>query len=310
MAGERAAGLTRQLLAFGRKIDEGDESVDLDAVLGELAPLLRRLVSARIEVLLERPHRPVTVRALRSHVEQVLFNLVLNAADAQPEEGRIAIRLEATPDEACLHVVDEGCGMTPEIRARVFEPFFTTKPPERGTGLGLSTVHGLVQHWRGRIEVESHPGEGTRFSVTWPVVPDEAPAPSAVPTPAGPLDGPSARVLLCEDDPLVREVALWLLREAEYEVFPFDCGVDALTWVDAEGAQVDLLLTDLIMPGMNGRELSVELRERLPHLKVLFMTGYAGDLVDVEGLDAEGALLAKPFDSETLLERVRQVLAR
>jgi two-component system cell cycle sensor histidine kinase/response regulator CckA len=257
------------------------------------------------------------VRADRSQVEQVIVNLVVNARDAMPRGGRITIRThnEAGP-QAGLTVEDTGEGIAPEILERIFEPFFTTKPLGRGTGLGLATVYGIVKQSGGDIQVHSAPARGARFTVLLPTaasvaraqLPSAAEAAGAV-SPAATASG--ATMLIVEDDAGVRSFAARVLRDAGSTVFEAENAAEALA-IAARGAQpLDLLLTDVVLPGIDGADLAARLRSLQPGLRVLFMSGYTPEEIAVTAaLGSDDLLLKKPFLPATLRERVAHVLSQ
>lgn len=324
-AGRRAADVTRQLLAFSRQQVLKPVVMDLNEVVNELVPALERLLGAdrRLEVL--PPHRAVRVRADRSQIEQVLINLVANARDATTPSGLVMIRLDTgMVDEAtlarCLEselptgryvrmaVSDNGVGMPPEVVARVFEPFFTTKVVGRGTGLGLSMVYGIVKQSGGFIAVESAPDAGTTFTVHLPQVDAEITDPVA--SPMAP-HGRGESILVVEDEPVVRSLAHRILEAYGYRVVQAPTGNAALDYLSKPGNEVDLVLTDIVMPRMSGRDLAARIRERFPGLPVLFMSGYSGDEIRQQGLMENGApFLQKPISSEALAIAVRTELDR
>ena len=322
-AAEHSAALTRKLLAFGRRQVFQARVMDPARLLRELAPVLRRLAGEAIQFDLDCAEDTGRVRADPLQLEVALVNLVSNARDAMPEGGTLTLetgnvlvddasarRLGVPPGAyVSISVSDTGSGMPPEVRDRIFEPFFTTKPEGEGTGLGLSSVHGIVRQSGGAISVYSEPGVGTLFRIYLPWV-DE---PEAEPVSAGAgvdLRG-SETVLLVEDDPEVRQVARAALTRAGYEVIEAPDGVRALELAAGLESPPDLLLSDLVMPGMGGGELSRRARERWPGLRVLFVSGYsANGMVRRGALEPGVELLQKPFTPRELLRRVRACLDR
>jgi two-component system cell cycle sensor histidine kinase/response regulator CckA len=322
-AAERGAGLTRQLLAFGRRQILQPRLVDPNALVQDLAPMLRRLIGEDVELTIAA-HAAGTVEADPGQLEQVIMNLVVNARDAMPRGGHLAIRTEdVVLDEAyaslhpdlragcfvMLAVSDTGHGMTAETMGRAFEPFFTTKDPEKGTGLGLATVHGIVRQSGGHVFVYSEVGRGTTFKVYLPRVAtpeeDAAPAP-VVPAPA---EGGSETILVVEDEDALRALVAESLREAGYTVIDAETPARALALSAAEARAIDLLVTDVVLPGLSGRELSERLCAARPALKVLFMSGYTDDAVVRHGIESDRvAFLQKPFPVDGLLRLVRRVL--
>src|SRR5213083_40879 len=295
-AGERAAALTRQLLAYSRRQVLNPEVLDLNRVVADMDRMLRRLIGEDVD-LVTRPAPDLdTVRADRGQIEQVLVNLVLNARDAMPQGGAYAL----------LAVSDTGSGMDAETAAHLFEPFFTTKEVGKGTGLGLATVYGIVKQSGGYIWVESELDRGTTVRIAFPVVAASAP-PREVPparvevTPAG------ETVLLVEDEEAVRRVAAKILTASGYRVLTAHDGPAALSAAARESGPIHLLLTDMVMPGMTGRELAERLVVVRPGTRVLYMSGYTEDAV-VRETAAAHAFLQKPFEPETLARKVRDVL--
>jgi two-component system, cell cycle sensor histidine kinase and response regulator CckA len=318
-AGERAAALTRQLLAFGRKQMLQPVVLDLNAIIARMEKLLRRLIGEDVQLLTELEPRLPGVKADPTQVEQVLLNLAVNARDAMPDGGTLTIRTglalldgerpELRPGpHALLAVTDTGCGMDEATRARVFEPFFTTKDVGRGTGLGLATVYGIVRQSGGAIDVESAPGRGALFTVYLPCATD-APAATPPPPPAGARGGEV--VLLVEDQPEVRQIARRMLQQHGYAVLEARDGAEALAIHAQQAGRIHALVTDVIMPGMSGRELAEQLTGRQPGLPVLFLSGHTGDAVLRRGVCEENvAFLAKPFAPDELARKVREVLDR
>jgi PAS domain S-box-containing protein len=324
-AGERGRELTRQLLAFARKQVIEPVPLDLGEVVRASEKLLRRLLGEDVRLVVESPPELWHVHCDPGQIEQVIVNLAINARDAMPAGGTLVIdtsnvTLEASgPPPAGLTgvaagefvrlvVQDSGSGMSPEIQARLFEPFFTTKPVGKGTGLGLATVYGIVKQSGGHIRVESEPGHGSRFEVWLPRTPERpTPRPTAVPASKEPG---TETVLLVEDDPRIRRIVARALRGGGYRVDVAADGVEALDGVMQRGAPPDLVVTDVVMPGMDGRTLGAELRRRHPGLRVLYVSGYAGDALAERGvLDSGIQFLQKPFTADALLERVRALLA-
>ena len=306
-SGTRASRLTSQLLAFARRQPVELRVVDLASLLAGMERLLRRLLREEIELVIEAGAGPTTVRGAAAQLEQVVVNLVVNARDALAGPGRITLRTERTGAHVQLAVRDDGAGMSAEVQRRAFEPFFTTKPPGQGTGLGLATCYGIVEQGGGTIAVESAPGQGTTIRIQLPFVAAE---PSAAPAP--PRAAPRARgatVLLVEDEPAVRRIATLALRRAGHRVLDAADAAAALRIAEAGAEEIDLLVTDVVMPGMGGRALAAALCERRPELPVLFVSGYSEDEAlerDVAALRA--AFLAKPFTPETLCARVDELL--
>ncbi len=307
-AADRAADLTRQLLAFSRRQVVEPRVVDLNVGLADVLGMLDRLLGEDVRVELELSEEPLPVRVDPAQVEQVIMNLAVNARDAMPGGGTLTIRTATTDTPhgpfAQLEVRDTGTGIPEEVLDHVFEPFFTTKEEGRGTGLGLATVYGIVTQAGGTVTVSSEPGRGTVFRVLLPRVdPDRATAGRGrsggdVPQAAG-----WGRVAVVEDDPVVRGLAAEHLREEGYEVVAFSSAEDAEAAL-AGAAPVDLLLTDVVLPGIRGPELAARLRRRWPGLQVVFVTGHA----DSAGL-AGATVVPKPFRLEVLAAVVGEALA-
>ena len=318
-AARRAAGLTRQLLAFSRQQVMQPVVLDLSAVVDGMAGMLRRLLGEDVELATRHEHGSWVVLADPSLMEQVLLNLAVNARDAMAGGGRLVIETRnVTLDaEACrarpalrpgrhvlITVTDTGTGMTPDVKARLFEPFFTTKPRGKGTGLGLSTVFGIVRQSRGDVEVESAPGRGTTFRVWLPAAEEtpeiaDATAPSASPARA-------VTVLLVEDEPAVRAVARNALTRSGHAVIEAAGASEALE-IARSGVEIDVLLTDVVMPGVNGRELAERIVSLRPSIQVVYMTGYADTALAHHGmLDAGVLLVQKPFTLDALASKIAE----
>jgi PAS domain S-box-containing protein len=321
-AAQRAAELTRQLLAFARKQVIDPVPLVLNDVVRGSEKLLRRVLGEDVDVRVELDPQLWATRCDPGQIEQVIMNLAVNARDAMPRGGRLAIetanaRLDeegarrrpgrAPGDWVRLLIRDSGTGMSAEVKAHLFEPFFTTKPPGAGTGLGLATVYGIVKQLDGHVEVASEPGAGTTIDV-W--LPRTREAPVAVsPSAPAPVRGGTERLLVVEDDPLVREVTVRQLRAAGYEVLAATNPGEALALELADLNRVQLLVTDVVMPGGDGRTLAAELVRRHPALRVLYVSGYAPDVIAARGkLDERVEFLHKPFTSSALLSRVRSLL--
>ncbi|MCM2258211.1 MAG: PAS domain S-box protein [Vicinamibacteria bacterium] len=316
-AGERAADLTRQLLAFSRRQVLAPEPLDLNALVTDVEALLRSLVGERMQVELRRSASMAPVLADRRQLQQVLIDLCANAREAMPEGGRLTIEIAsieaADPawpvavegPQVLLRVEDDGPGMEAAELAHVFEPFYSTR--EAGAGLGLATVYGIVQQSGGQVRIDSAPGRGTRVEILLPRS-TAAPVPAAAPAPA--RSRVAATVLLAEDEDALRELTEEVLTEAGYEVLAAPDAARALELAAAHSGPIDLLLTDVVMPGADGAELAARLRESRPEVRVLFVSGYSEDVVSEAGrLDPGVALLAKPFTTSDLLQHVAQALA-
>jgi two-component system cell cycle sensor histidine kinase/response regulator CckA len=310
-AGERAARLTRQLLAFTRRVVVDPRNLDLGTLVAETGQMLKRLLGADVELRIERVGRPAVVRADASQLEQLLLNMAVNARDAMPDGGVLTITTRGdTPGDHMveLTVADTGTGMEADVRARLFEPFFTTKPMGKGTGLGLAVVQSVVEQSHGTIEVDSEPGRGTRFRFRFPAV-----APSDEPESAEPSPPPVAKgaesIVLVEDDVQVRKLTRAVLERAGYAVQEFRDADEALRAAYEPGWRADLLLTDVVLPGAGSAQLVPALRGRLPGLPVVCMSGYADDEMLRRGLGGNAvSFLAKPFPPQDLLAVVRAAL--
>ena len=321
-AGERARQLIRQLLAFSRKQVLQPMVLDLNETVSSMQSILRRLIGEDVELVTKLNPALGHTNADPGQLEQVLLNLCINARDAMPDGGRLVVEtLNADLDAefvtthvgsrigpcVALRVSDTGHGMDAETQSRVFEPFFTTKE-ERGTGLGLSTVYGIVKQSDGYIWCDSEPGSGTTFTVYLPRFDAEAPVAESELIPAVEAGG-SEIVLLAEDEQVVRRLVKEMLERLGYSVLVASNGVEALERLEEHEGRVDLLLTDVVMPGMSGRELAGIVRRRCPRARVLFMSGYAEDAVASHGVLQPGAqLLEKPFTATNLGAKVRAVL--
>jgi PAS domain S-box-containing protein len=324
-AAQRAAELTHQLLAFSRRQVLKPRVFALGTTLEQTEKILRRLISENIALEISAcPEQPL-VCADPTQVEQVILNLAVNARDAMPRGGRLHLATGAvTFDEshatagatlpagtyAMLAVSDTGTGIAPEIRDRLFEPFFTTKPRGQGTGLGLATVYGIMQQSGGGIEVASVPGIGTTFVLYFPLASEESSAEPHVVQRRDAKPRGEGTILLAEDDDAVRAIARETLERAGYRVLSAADGSAALAMASAHPGTIDLLLTDVIMPGMNGRELAATLTRRRPGIRVLFASGYTDNVLAGQDALAPGVtLLDKPFTPADLAANVRDVLA-
>jgi two-component system, cell cycle sensor histidine kinase and response regulator CckA len=302
----RAAALTRQLLAFSRKQVTDPVVLDINRAVADTRKMLRRLVGENVVVRTSLDPDLGRVRVDPSALVQVLMNLAVNARDAMNGGGTLTISTRSTVGNIVLAVSDTGCGMSPAIVQRAFEPFFTTKPIGKGTGLGLAVVHGIVQQAGGRIEIESEPEMGTTFRIYLPAV--DAPADPILDRVAIAARG-HEKIVLVEDDCYVRAAASRALRTRGYTVLEASDGRAALRLLRDHKSDVRLLITDIVMPGMNGRELAGLARNRMPALRILFMSGYADDddlRQSVQRADAH--FIEKPFRIHAFAAKVRQVL--
>jgi two-component system cell cycle sensor histidine kinase/response regulator CckA len=323
-AGERAATLTRQLLAFSRQQILAPRVMDVNTVVAGVEGLLRRLLGEDIALVVELAPGAGSVKADPGQIEQVITNLAVNARDAMPQGGQLMVETQPVQlDEAFarqhgaavppgsyvrLAVSDSGVGMDETTRARIFEPFFTTKGPGKGTGLGLSTVYGIVKQSHGFIWASSEVGQGTSFKMYLPQVGEAAsiapPAPTVVSTSG------TETILLVEDNAGLRKLATRFLEPAGYTVLGAATGEEALRLLDERQVDpVHLLLSDVVMPGMSGRQLAEQLAQTRPGMKVLYMSGYTSDTIVRHGvLEAQMSFLNKPFTAVALLRKVREVL--
>jgi two-component system cell cycle sensor histidine kinase/response regulator CckA len=325
-AAERTATITAQLLAFSRQQVLRAEPLDLNATVEAFAPILRRTLGERSELALDLAPEVGFILADRGQVEQVLVNLTLNARDAMPKGGRLTLETRsatlAGPQPASdgreplpagryavLAVGDTGKGMSGTVLERAFEPFFTTKPIGEGTGLGLATVYGIVRQLGGDILAESAPGSGTTFRIYLPLA-RNLPSAQSAPERGRREPGATGVVLVVEDEPQVRALTVRSLRAEGFEVLEAEHGAAALDVLRSRGSGVHLVVSDVAMPVMGGRELAERLGRTSPGLPVLLMSGYAPDELVRRGmLTSEAvALLQKPFSPETLVERVRELL--
>jgi len=323
-AGQRAATLTRQLLTFSRKQTIQPVALDLNCVVTDIEKMLRRLIGEDIDLSIGRDNNLKRVKADRGQMEQVLMNLAVNARDAMPQGGKLSIETaNAELDEiyvrqhpyakagqyVMLSVSDSGCGMDKETQSHIFEPFFTTKELGKGTGLGLSTVYGIVKQSEGCISVYSELAKGTTFKIFLPQATNgSAKQTELTRTPMAFLSGKET-ILLVEDDDSLRELTRNCLQSRGYTVIEARDGKTALDLSRQHGGAFDLLLTDVIMPGISGAELAQNLAKLRPETKVLFMSGYPDDLISHHGILNSGTmLLEKPFDLNSLLMKIRIVL--
>jgi PAS domain S-box-containing protein len=325
-ASERAGTLVRQLLAFSRKQVLKPKILDLNSIVLSLDKLLRRLLAETVEMKTIAGKDVGAVKADPSQIEQVIMNLVVNARDAMPSGGRILIETSNVElDDAyaqdhatvrpgryvMLAVTDTGIGMTSDTVAHIFEPFYTTKESGRGTGLGLSTVYGIVKQSGGYIWVYSEPGKGTTFKVYLPQVEERVEVSSSAETPAPAARDGKETILLVEDEPAVRELTRMVLSKRGYSVLEALNPADAERLAGRHGTEIHLLLTDVVMPGMSGHELAKRLTARHRNLRVLYMSGYTHNVIAEDGTLEEGlSFLQKPFTPQVLAQKVRETLDR
>jgi PAS domain S-box-containing protein len=321
-AGQRAVDLTRQLLAFSRRQVVQPVVLDVNHVLTDMDRLIRRLLGAHIEFVTLHSAMEARVKIDRGQLEQILTNLVVNASDAMPAGGRLIVessvedvrdlgqgRFEFAPGSyVVISVCDTGTGIDAETQSRIFEPFFTTKGAGKGTGLGLSTVYGIVKQANGFIEVSSKPGD-TRFKVYLPATGAPLDAPEAAAPSRAEASRSHATVLVVEDDTAVRELITDILAAEGYTTLVAGSGAEAMGVLDQRGSPVDLILTDVIMPEMGGRELAEEVERSFPNSKILFISGYPTTMVAQQGVLKSGvSFLEKPFSTEALKTKVLAML--
>jgi two-component system, cell cycle sensor histidine kinase and response regulator CckA len=323
---ELAAASIEQLLAFSRRQILEPKVLDLNAVVADAETLMRRLIGEDVHLTTSLQAGLSPVRADLAQLNQVILNLAVNGRDAMPRGGSLILEtrevevgtanVKAYPEVVpgryvLLSVTDTGCGMTPEVQARIFEPFFTTKSEGKGTGLGLSVALGIIRQSGGYLDVESKPGEGTRFKIYLPAVQEPAEGPeSAQRTRVDPVGG-CETVLLVEDEDMVRNVTTLLLESLGYRVLKAANGQQAMRLFETSSEKIDLLMTDVVMPDITGQEVAEALLARDPSLTVIFQSGYTYDVMVRQGIwDAQVAFLKKPFSREVLSQKVREVLDR
>ncbi len=322
-AGERAGSLTRQLLAYSRKQVLQPELIDLNQLVFNIDKLLRRLIGEDIEMITIPGSKLGMVRADPGQIEQVIMNLVINARDAMPTGGKLTIETANVDfDEKCIQhrveiqpgsyvmiaISDTGCGMDEEIQKQIFDPFFTTKEVGKGTGLGLSMVYGIVKQSEGNIFVYSEPNHGTTFKIYFPRIEESSISPRQE-TDSYHLYKGNETILLVEDEEIVRQFISRILEEAGYQVLKAAYGGEALQISETFSDPIHLLLTDVIMPHMSGRELTESIIPHRPSIKVIYMSGYTDDAIGQHGILEEGIeFMQKPFTPTTLLQKIRNIL--
>jgi len=322
-AGQRAATLTRQLLAFSRQQVLAPAVLNLNSLISEMEKMLPRLIGEDIEIVIALDPAIGSIKADQGQLEQVVMNLAVNARDAMPDGGKVVITTSnASLDDAwtrlhpgskvgdyvMLSVADTGTGIDSETLAHIFEPFFTTKERGKGTGLGLATVYGVVKQSGGYVWVETAPGKGAAFQIYLPRIEEPVSVPEVVAPIVEAFRG-AETILLVEDADALRKLTHMLLEQHGYRVLVAENGAAALQLIEQKPERINLLLSDVIMPGLNGRALAERLQLRQPGLKVLYMSGYTDDAIVDHGVLAAGThLLHKPFSEESLIHKVREVL--
>jgi nitrogen-specific signal transduction histidine kinase/CheY-like chemotaxis protein len=322
IAASRAASLTAQLLAFSRQAVAEPTIVDLNRAVADTAELLRRTMGERIRFAMALDPRALPVRLSQDYVAQILVNLAVNARDAMPQGGEFAIatsRIDLDDDLAAdrgvapgafvqLHVRDTGLGMSPDVKARAFELFYTTKPVGQGTGLGLATVYGIVKQSGGHIELDTAPGRGAEFTILLPAAETLSPVePDAAPVAAPPTG--TETILVVEDEDPVREIVVTMLHDLGYRTFDTGLAREALEIGERERGHIDLVVTDVVLPDLSGRELAEAIWRLDEGVRVLFMSGYTDDTVLTHGVEhADVAFLQKPFTRLALARKIRAVL--
>jgi len=323
LAADRATTLTRQLLAFSRKQLLELKIVDINAIVQDMDRLLRPLIGENVELIMELSPQAAHVRADAGQIEQVLMNLVVNAKDAMPAGGRITIQTQnlivdgshgRTPQfirpakYVMLSVGDTGMGMDRETQSHIFEPFFTTKEKGKGTGLGLSTVYGIVKQTAGYVIVQSEPGRGTTFHIYLPQ--SDGTVEKQTASPSHTDLGGSETILLVEDEESVRELVRDTLAAKGYTVVEAATGEAGIAAAARHDGPVDLIITDVVMPGLGGRELVQQLAQSRPTTKVLYLSGYTEETILGDGSTDHGAaFLQKPFTLQTLARKVKEILS-
>src|SRR5260221_609263 len=323
-AATRASSLTRQLLMFSRKQVMQPRVLDLNGILGNMGKMLHRLLGEDIAVELKCSEGALAIEADAGMIEQIIMNLAVNSRDAMPKGGQLLITtttgeaddsyVKAHPEArsgqfVCLSVKDTGCGMDEQTQSRIFEPFYTTKEVGKGTGLGLATVYGIVKQHQGWIEVASQAGAGTPFQVFLPRSAKPPEITGEHPAPPDIVPGRKETILLVEDEPMLRELARIILSDYKYQVLEASTGAEAIRVWEAHQGQVDLLLTDMVMPeGMNGRELADKLKLRKPALKIIYTSGYSAEVMGADSAHRNIRFLQKPYPPPQLAQAVRECL--
>ncbi len=319
-AAERSADLTRQLLAFARKQTITPKVIELNETVKGMLKILKRLIGENIDLEMIPNNQTLRVNIDPSQIDQLLANLVVNSRDAMINGGKITIETDLCvyntnhaegnkgKEYVTLKISDNGCGMAEEVLSHIFEPFFTTKELGRGTGLGLATVYGIVQQNKGHLEVKSKPGAGTTFSIFLPHHQAESERSAELETLAKSASG-SETILLVEDEPFVLRMTTMMLQNLGYQVIGAGTPNEALIMAEKYAAKIDMLITDVIMPEMNGRDLAQRIMKICPDIGLLYISGYTSDIIAQQGIIEQGThFLQKPFGRIDLSEKIRQVL--
>jgi PAS domain S-box-containing protein len=319
-AAKKARDLTKQLLSFSKRGVFKVKKTDLNTLFDDFEKILTRLLPDNTDLVLDLYPSPVPVMINKGKLERVIMNMVINAGDALPEGGRITISTDMDKGSSCavLRVDDTGTGMAPDVVQNIFEPFFTTKSKEHGTGLGLSTSYGIIKQHKGDITVTSEPGSGTRFEITLPIALEQnlktqdfdIIGSSETKPINNPEDNTGKKILLVDDDELVRKLAEKILKKLNYTVYSADNGSKALELFNELDSKIDLLLTDMVMPGMTGRDLYEKIITLKPDIKVLFMSGYTNNMLDNLYIEKNKFhFLAKPFSIKALAKEIETLLS-
>ncbi len=317
---ERTGDITQKLLTFSGKRPQSTKLIDLARFVSEMQNFWQRLVGENIELSVETPVKEAFILADETHLQQIIMNLIVNAKDAMPKGGKLLIRVETheikakefrqlEPEAgkyAILTVSDNGPGIPKEILPHIFEPFFTTKPPGKGTGLGLAMVYSLVKQYRGHISVYTEEGLGTTFKIYWPLSKVEAIPQKKEDATSLSSSGGNETILIVEDDPLVREPIVELLKEAGYQVFEAANGEEALAFLEEQ--KPDLVISDLVMPKLGGEELAHIIQEKYPDIKIILSSGYPESSIPSHGKIEGLTFVPKPYTFSTLLKTIRELL--
>jgi signal transduction histidine kinase len=326
-SGEKASDLTRQLLAFSRKQEMAKQVLDPNELIRNLTKLLNRVIGD--DIILELVPSPTlpNIMADPAQIEQVLMNMAVNARDAMPNGGKLTISTSAVTlgksavsqfdgvdpgDFVQISISDDGIGISPELKEKVFDPFFTTKDTDRGSGLGLAMVFGIIRQHNGHIAVDSEPGQGTTFNFFLPALEEGVVLSSTAEQDATDLVGGTETILLVDDNDTARDFICETLEHFGYKVLAVDSGNAALRTINQTNYAIDLLITDVVMPEMNGQELAETVQQKYPEIKIIFMSGYTEQIIDQEAIssDIRQDFLRKPISVDTLVRRVREILDR